>query len=809
MRTLSFLTESGKRTLARTGGVRWNAVIASLLLMGSLALGTQAESPWASQTGLTEAQLADRLDHWAQPGYQLIPLCVSGYEEAGQPRYAALWGAREDDDARTVLVGKTAAELTSANALQQTLGRRLVWLTGFSSGGVDYYNAIYRHTGGARQVLRLGDSLATHQSADASWSGNGYYLDNVCVFRSGLQVRYGAWWNEGALAPQMAVSYGLSAADYQAEFNLRAGQWRLHQVCGYAAPVGNEDRFTVIWRRPARSVDWAAYHGLAKLNYFATQGNQTQTGRRPLLQQAWAGSGSEIRFNGIWVENGGIAGKWSGPFERDIAEHMRTNGVPGFTVAISRQGRLVYARGFGYANQETGELAGPEHRFRIASVSKPVCAVSVLHALERSRTRSLASTLFGTGSIFGSDYGTGPYSARETSITVRHVLNHTAGWPDDGRLWWDTFPSYGSEHAPVISYQLNSVAQIADPGRVGRYSNLGFVIAARVVEKLTGRTYEDYAVNDVLAACGIDGVTRMAVGEREATARQFQEAAYYPHPTFDADPYLIDPRRMDGSTAWIAKPADLLLLARRIDGTSAHTDILRAESIEDMKTRGTPDSSSGYDFRKYGLGWGADQANAPTQWGHNGGMAGTKANFIVRNDGVSYAWMANTPAGEFDAIVQDWIGQLNAAQAWPDIDLSSSAHPSYDAWAAANFSALDRGQPGLRVSYFGPDADPDGDRLPNAGEAYHGLDPLSADEAPFTVTRVGSSMRVRWQRVVAEQGVIASVQTSSDLVHWLYPLNLSITDRPDLISAVGKRQQEVLVPLDGQVRFVRLVYRTH
>lgn len=799
----------GKRALSRLGGARRTIGLLTVLMVGSLVSSSRAELPWASQTGLTENQLADRLTHWAQPTYQLIPLCVSGYEEAGQVRYAALWGPREDDDARTVLIGKTAAELTSANTLQQSLGRRLVWLTGFSSGGVDYYNAIYRHTSGARQVLRLGDSLSTHQSADASWSGNGYYLDNVCVFRAGLQVRYGAWWTEGPLSPQMAVSYGLSAAEYQAEFNLRTSQWRLHQVCGYAAPVGNEDRFTVIWRRPARSVDWAASHGLAKLNYFATQGNQTQTGRRPVLQQAWAGSGGEIRFNGIWVANGGIAARWTDPFEHDIAAYMQTNAVPGFTVAISRQGRLVYARGFGYANQESGELAGPDHRFRIASVSKPVCAVSVLHVLERSRTRSLASTLFGTGSIFGSDYGTPPYSARETSITVRHVLNHTAGWPDDGRLWWDDYPSYGSEHAPFISYQLNSVAQIADPGRVGRYSNLGFVIAARVVEKLTGRTFEDYAVNEVLASCGIDGVTRMAVGAREASARQFQEAVYYTHPTSNADPYLIDPRRMDGSTAWIAKPADLLLLARRIDGTSAHTDILRAGSIEDMKTRGTPDSSSGYDSNTYGLGWYSDSGSAPTQWGHNGSMAGTKANFVVRDDGVSYAWMANTVMGGFDSMVQSMIGQLNAAQAWPDIDLSSSAHPAYDAWATANFSALDRGQTGLRVSYFGPDADPDGDRLPNAGEAYHGLDPLSADEAPFTVTRVGSSMRVRWQRVVAEQGVIASVQTSSDLVHWLYPLNLTITDRPDLISAVGKMQQEVLVPMDGQARFVRLVYRTH
>ncbi len=773
-----------------------------------VSLAAHAQLPWVSQTGLTETQLGDRVDRWSDAAYSLSPVCVSGYEEAGVTRYAALWGPRNDDDARVVLIGRTASELTSANALQQVRGYRLVWLNGFESGGVDYYNAIYRRTFGSAQVLRLGDSLSAHQSAHSTLISQGHYLENLCAFRSGLNVRYGAWWVESAFSFQTQVSYGLTPAEYQAEFNSRSGSWRLHNVCGYgSAFAGGQDSYTVIWRRPARIEDWAAAHGMGKLNYFAVQGNQTMTGRRPIFQQAWA-SGSEIRFNGIWVENGGLSDFWANELDRNVTEHMRTNGIPGMTLAVSRRGRLVYARGYGMADVEAGEVAGPDHRFRVASVSKPVCSVAVLHTLERS-PRSLNSRLFGSNGIFGSDYGTAPYSTREQAITVRHVLNHTAGWDGDGKLWWHEEPSWGSDPGPAIDYQLNSMAQFYDPGEVGRYSNLGYVIAARVVEKLTGRTFEDYTVNEVLAACGIGGATRMAIGERTRAQHQFMEAAYYIVPSFDMDPYVIDPRRMDGSTAWIAKPSDLLLLARRIDGNATHTDILTQNSIDDMKTPGSPDYSTGYGYQTYGLGWATDNINNPTRWSHNGSMAGTKADFVVREDGVSYAWMGNAATGGISGTINAWIDRVSQFNAWPDIDLFSSAHPAYDAWALTNFTSLDRGQPGLRISYFGPDADPDGDRIPNAGEAYLGLDPLSPDSSPLRTSKVGDNLRIRWLRSTTERGVKISLQTSSDLVNWFTPIGISIVDRPDLITIAGKMNQEVLIPITGNRRFARLVYRTH
>ena len=90
-----------------------------------------------------------------------------------------------------------------------------------------------------------------------------------------------------------------------------------------------------------------------------------------------------------------------------------------------------------------------------------------------------------------------------------------------------------------------------------------------------------------------------------------------------------------------------------------------------------------------------------------------------------------------------------------------------------------------------------------------GLDPLESNSSPLHATKVGSNLRVRWQRSTTERGVKASIQTSSDLVNWAFPFGISITDRPDLATTVGKRYQEAIIPITGNRRFARIIYRTH
>lgn len=767
-----------------------------------------AREPWVSQTGLTESQLDSRLTTWVQAPYRLAPACLSGYEEGGVTRYAALWTRPADRDPRRVLRGQTAASLTSWNTSLQANGWRLVWLNGFESGGTDYYNAIYRQTDGVAQALRLGDTLASHQSAAADLAGDGYSLENLCAFRSGSTLRYAAYWNHSLFSLETAVSYGLTADEYQAEFNLRAGAWRIHQLCGYKS-TGSDDRYTVIWRKPAMNVAWQSIHGMEKLNYFAAQSNRVGVGWRPSFQQAWESDG-EIRFNAIWVADEGLPTSRLSELDAAVSDYMDDRNLPGLSLAISHQGRLVFQRAYGLADQASNEWAGTDHRWRLASVSKTICAVAALRALEDSPSWSLDSRAFGSGALFASDYGAAAYGANEQAITLRQLMTMTAGWNSEGRLWYEAAPAYGTNHAQIIGYQLDSVPQAWIPGTHYRYNNFNYQVAARIPEKITGKSFEAYTQEQVFDRCGI---TSLDPGGRTAADKLFNEVSYYEGPVFGA-PSTVWPARMDGSTAWIAKPADLLLLARRIDGDSRHRDILGSYAISQMRLPNNEPDDNG-DASGYGLGLYPSVRGGHTWWQHNGAMAGTQA-ILAYSEGGDHAFAyatnsvssSDTYSSTFRNLLIDWIEEIDDAGQWPKIDLFSPVSPAYDAWKAERFSALDRGQPGLRDLVWGPEADPDGDDLANSAEYYLALDPLAYSRSPFILTVVGDNLRVRWRKNTAADDVTLTYQTSTNLQSWSSATHSGITDRPDLITTIGTMYQELLIPMNSARRFVRFQFQT-
>src|SRR5712692_5008014 len=81
------------------------------------------------------------------------------------------------------------------------------------------------------------------------------------------------------------------------------------------------------------------------------------------------------------------------PFDRAVQEMMRRYRVPGAALAVAREGRLVYVRGFGYADRDARVPVAPASKFRIASISKPITAAALLKLVEE-RHLSLSSKAF-------------------------------------------------------------------------------------------------------------------------------------------------------------------------------------------------------------------------------------------------------------------------------------------------------------------------------------------------------------------------------------------------------------------------------
>jgi CubicO group peptidase (beta-lactamase class C family) len=111
--------------------------------------------------------------------------------------------------------------------------------------------------------------------------------------------------------------------------------------------------------------------------------------------------------------NGGPTGRELGDMNRIGWGFMRPYSVPGMSVAIARNGKFVYSKGFGAADRQKAQLVGATSLFRIANLSMPITAVAIFLLIEKGQLH-LNDKVFGPSGILGTKYGSHP-----TSSTLR------------------------------------------------------------------------------------------------------------------------------------------------------------------------------------------------------------------------------------------------------------------------------------------------------------------------------------------------------------------------------------------------------
>ena len=186
---------------------------------------------------------------------------------------------------------------------------------------------------------------------------------------------------------------------------------------------------------------------------------------------------------------------------RLAAAFMETYEVPGLSVAIAIKGKPAYVEAFGVADRDTGEALTPQHRFRIASISKPITSTGIFTLIEAGKLK-LDKHVFGSNSILGDDY---PWSADGSNIeqiTIEHLLTHTTGgWGNAAND--PMFSNKEMNHRELITWTLKQMPLTVPPGKSFAYSNFGYCVLGRVIEKITGQTYEQYIKDNILKRCGI------------------------------------------------------------------------------------------------------------------------------------------------------------------------------------------------------------------------------------------------------------------------------------------------------------------
>ncbi len=346
-----------------------------------------------------------------------------------------------------------------------------------------------------------------------------------------------------------------------------------------------------------------------------------------------------------------------------ISAFMATYNIPGASLAVSKNGKLVYIKGYGIADKGTGEKVTPAHRFRLASVSKTFTAVAIMKLVQNGKL-NLDGKVFGTGSVLGTDYGTAPYNANLLNITVRQLLQHVSGsWgAATGGDVIDQNPAY--TYKQFLDWVINTRPNPKAPGTVYDYSNINFCIAGRIIEKVSGKTYINYIKEDVLAPIG--GTQTEMSGKTEAE-RKTNEVKYYGQGNDAAYVYNIAFPRRDADGGLMTTASDLLRFVNAFDGFATKPDILNASSITSLTT-----PSVAYSGYACGIGiWSAENL-----WFNYGSLPGTRTGFMRHNNGMCVALLLNSRVdpvvGEnpFVYAMQDVMLDLvkNNSYKWQDID---------------------------------------------------------------------------------------------------------------------------------------------
>lgn len=395
-------------------------------------------------------------------------------------------------------------------------------------------------------------------------------------------------------------------------------------------------------------------------------------------------------------------------FDAAVLGLMTRINSPGAQLAITRNGRLVLARGYGYADREAQIPVQPDALFRVASLTKLLTAVATLTLVEQGRLdlEMKAFPFLGLAPLPANAANADP---RVQNITVRQLLHHTGGWDRDisGDLTnsTTTIANAAGVTPPadvdtVIRYYLG-VRLDFDPGTRYAYSNFGYIVLGRIIEKITGQSPATYFQSAVL---GKAGITRAVPGRSLLENRRADEVRYYDYPgaplvrsTFPPTTALVPApyggvvlENRHASGAYLFTAIDYVRLLGAVDGSRAGANILSTASINLLTERpAAPIVISGVNH--YGMGIELNTSNGQAlraNWFHSGSLPGTMTYMVRFSGGWSYAIFFNTrPNSQTDVDSGDISAAMNpvfnATSAPATGDLFLTARPEMVAGPSA------------------------------------------------------------------------------------------------------------------------------
>jgi uncharacterized protein (TIGR03437 family) len=469
--------------------------------------------------------------------------------------------------------------------------------------------------------------------------------------------------------------------------------------------------------------------------------------------------------------------------------------IPGAALAVSRNGVLVYARGFGYADTASLRLVQPDSLFRLASVSKTFTAIAIMKLVEESKIQLDQSAFALMPDLVPLSGET--LNSELSAVTVRELLNMTGGWdrsivPDA----IDNTPAISAATglplplscSQVIQYQLGRPLQHA-PGTTYAYSNFGYCVLGQIVSEVSGMSYEDYVRQTVLTPLGI---RRAKQADPFISDFVNDEVTYYNYPgaplaqnVYASGGPLVPAQygnhnflASEAAGSWVSTPIELLRFVNGIDGVSGGP-LLQPATIQLMETES---SAFGGTAGFYGLGFDMYKTTAGGfNWFKDGALPGTAAYLYRGANLTDFAVVFNSaPASasenSSDPFETDYVNQIETAlsqvTSWPTTNQFAS-YPS--TLVAPELSTA--GPPVVNAAGFQPNI------TPGSWVAIYGSNLSTATRTWYSAEFNGINLPTQIASVSVSMGGLpaAVYYVSPTQINVQAPLGTSVSSMEDVV----------------------------
>ncbi|MDF3079201.1 MAG: beta-lactamase family protein [Sphingobacteriaceae bacterium] len=177
-------------------------------------------------------------------------------------------------------------------------------------------------------------------------------------------------------------------------------------------------------------------------------------------------------------------------------EYAERNHFPGLAYGIVVDGKLVHSGGYGFTDLPAKIPATSKSDFRIASMSKSFTAMAILKLRDEGKLK-----LDDPASLYIPEMKNSPLLTKDApAITIRHLLTHSAGLPEDNP-WGDRQLAATDEE--LLAIYKNGLSFSNAPGLVYEYSNLGFATLGYIIKRVSGKPYQQYITENILKPLGM------------------------------------------------------------------------------------------------------------------------------------------------------------------------------------------------------------------------------------------------------------------------------------------------------------------